>query len=80
MGLQAFHEVEEHLKGCPDCRGFINTYQETITLAHRIPLKQVPPKVKEGWRDHLRFEKGPDSPFELGISKLAIRMDQEPLG
>lgn len=80
MGLQSFHELEEHLKGCQDCRGFVNTYQETITLAYRVPLKEVPPKVKDGWRDPLRFEQGPDSPFDLGISKLAIRMDQGPRG
>lgn len=42
---------DRHLAGCPECRNFLNTYQETVKLGASVGSGQdseaIPPEVVE---------------------------------
>lgn len=47
-------EFEQHLKICPDCVSFLNTYRKTIELAGAIEPAEMPAKVRSNIRQFLR--------------------------
>jgi anti-sigma factor (TIGR02949 family) len=40
-------EIEEHLRGCDDCRVMVDTLNKTITLYRNCGQETVPPQVHE---------------------------------
>lgn len=42
-------EFERHLRVCPSCRAYLNSYRETIALARAAtthpPIEDIPPEV-----------------------------------
>ncbi|MGH7853828.1 MAG: anti-sigma factor family protein [Candidatus Binatia bacterium] len=47
-------EFEEHLRICPDCVNFLNTYKKTVSLARSISARAIPAKVRANVRAFLR--------------------------
>lgn len=39
-------EFEQHLKICPDCVSFLNTYRKTVALGGSVSVGAVPVKVR----------------------------------
>ena len=40
-------EIEQHLRGCDDCRVMVDTLNKTITLYRNYGQETVPPEVHE---------------------------------
>lgn len=38
-------EFEQHLRICPDCVNFLNTYKKTVSVAGRLNSTAIPAKV-----------------------------------
>jgi len=47
-------EFMKHLRLCPDCVSFLNTYKKTVAAAGTIKPEQVPAKVRENALAFLR--------------------------
>ena len=47
-------EFEEHLRICPDCVNFLNTYKKTVLLASSFSAGAIPAKVRANVRAFLR--------------------------
>ena len=47
-------EFEEHLRICPDCVSFLNTYRKTVSLAGSLRASAVPASVRANVRAFLR--------------------------
>ena len=47
-------QFEEHLRICPDCVNFLNTYKKTVSLARSLSAGAIPAKVRANVRDFLR--------------------------
>lgn len=39
-------EFEEHLKICPDCVSFLNTYRKTVQAESTLKVDDMPPAVR----------------------------------
>jgi hypothetical protein len=46
--------LEAHLEGCPPCRVFFQSMEETIVLVREWPGVEVPPRVRGHLRELLR--------------------------
>lgn len=46
--------LETHLKGCPPCRLYVRTVEQTIVLYRKRPVVEVPEEVRGHLRDLLR--------------------------
>ena len=40
------HEFEQHLRICPDCVNFLNTYKKTVSVARSVKSTAMPAKVR----------------------------------
>jgi predicted anti-sigma-YlaC factor YlaD len=49
-------EIEEHLRGCDDCRVMVDTLNRTITLYRNYGQSTVPPEVHERLARVLKLE------------------------
>jgi anti-sigma factor RsiW len=47
-------EFEEHLKICPDCVNFLNTYKKTVAVAQSLNRAAIPAKVRKNVLAFLR--------------------------
>ena len=47
-------EFEEHLRICPDCVNFLNTYKKTVSLARSISASTIPANVRANVQAFLR--------------------------
>jgi hypothetical protein len=47
-------EFEHHLRICPDCVNFLNTYKKTVSVAGRLNSTAMPAKVRENVLAFLR--------------------------
>jgi anti-sigma factor RsiW len=54
-------DVERHLRECPPCVAYAETYRITIHLARRLPCPPPPPEVLERLRGAVaaRLKQGP---------------------
>jgi len=43
-------QVEQHLRLCPPCVAYLQTYQTTIRLTRQLPCEPPPPEVAERLR------------------------------
>lgn len=49
-------QVEEHLRECPPCVVFVETYQITIRLSRRLPCADLPEHLRRRCEEMLRQE------------------------
>lgn len=49
-------EIEQHLRGCDDCRVMVDTLSKTITLYRNHGQEDVPPDVHERLTRVLKLE------------------------
>jgi hypothetical protein len=54
LGPKLKRDFERHLRICPDCVSFLNTYKKTVSLASSISVSAIPPKVRANVRTFLR--------------------------
>lgn len=47
-------DFERHLRICPDCVNFLNTYKKTAAVTRSIPPEEIPPKVSNNILEFLR--------------------------
>jgi len=47
-------EFEQHLRICPDCVNFLNTYKKTVSVAASLDYTAIPAKVRNNVRAFLR--------------------------
>lgn len=47
-------DFEQHLRICPDCVSFLNTYKKTVAVTSSVKVEQLPPKVRENILAFLR--------------------------
>jgi len=47
-------EFTQHLRLCPDCVTFLNTYKKTVAATGKIKPQTVPPRVRENVLAFLR--------------------------
>lgn len=47
-------DFQRHLRICPDCVNFLNTYKKTVSVARSIRPEEVPPTVRNNILDFLR--------------------------
>jgi hypothetical protein len=47
-------EFVQHLRLCPDCVSFLNTYKKTVAATGTINAEKVPPKVRKNVLAFLR--------------------------
>lgn len=43
-------QVEQHLQACPPCVTYLQTYQQTIRLARKLPCQPLPPTLDQRLR------------------------------
>jgi putative zinc finger protein len=47
-------DFQRHLRICPDCVNFLNTYKKAVSVARSIRPEEVPPTVRNNILDFLR--------------------------
>ena len=48
-------DFQQHLKICPDCVNFLNTYKKTVSASRSIRSEEIPPLVKNNILNFLRL-------------------------
>ena len=49
-------EIEQHLKRCPPCVIYVETYRLTITMTRKLPPVPMPPQLADRLRQVLEAE------------------------
>jgi hypothetical protein len=47
-------EFEQHLRICPDCVSFLNTYRKTVAVTQSVDSTEIPDSVRENILGFLR--------------------------
>jgi hypothetical protein len=47
-------DFQQHLRICPDCVNFFDTYKKTVSVTRAIRPEDIPPRVKNNILDFLR--------------------------
>lgn len=47
-------DFQQHLRICPDCVNFLNTYKKTVSVGRSIRPEEIPPRVSNNVLDFLR--------------------------
>jgi len=47
-------DFQRHLRICPDCVNFLNTYKKTVSLTRSVRAEEIPPIVRDQILDFLR--------------------------
>jgi hypothetical protein len=47
-------DFKRHLRICPDCVNFLNTYKKTTAITRTIGPEKIPPKIRENILGFLR--------------------------
>jgi len=47
-------DFQQHLRICPDCVSFLNTYRKTVSLTRSVKAEEIPPIVRDQILDFLR--------------------------
>ena len=47
-------DFQQHLRICPDCVKFLNTYKKTVSVTRSIRPEGIPPRVKNNILNFLR--------------------------
>lgn len=54
LSAKVKRDFQRHLRICPDCVNFLNTYKKTASLTRSIRPEEIPPKVRSNVLDFLR--------------------------
>jgi hypothetical protein len=54
LGPSIKRDFEQHLRICPDCVNFLNTYKKTVSVTRSIRPEEIPPRVQNNILDFLR--------------------------
>lgn len=46
-------EFEKHMRICPDCVAFLNTYKQTVQMARSLRYEDIPPEMERRVRQFL---------------------------
>jgi hypothetical protein len=54
-------DFQRHLRVCPDCVNFLNTYKKTVATSQSVRSEEIPANVRDNILDFLRkrIRKGP---------------------
>jgi anti-sigma factor RsiW len=68
--LPAEHRVriEQHLKLCPPCVAYLESYQITIRMTRRLPCEPLPPELEKRLRAAFEELRRQDNPPLQGSS------------
>lgn len=58
LAQEMCHQVEEHLRACPPCVVFVETYRVTIHLSRRLPCGELPEHLRCRCEEMLREHEG----------------------
>jgi len=47
-------DFERHLRICPDCVNFLNTYKKTVSVTRSLRAEEIPPRVQSNILGFLR--------------------------
>jgi hypothetical protein len=47
-------DFQRHLRVCPDCVNFLNTYKKTASVTRSIRPEEIPPKIRQNILDFPR--------------------------
>ena len=47
-------DFQQHLRICPDCVSFLNTYRKTVSVTRSVRPEEIPPRVRNNILDFLR--------------------------
>lgn len=47
-------DFQQHLRICPDCVNFLDTYKKTVSVTRSIRPEEIPPRVRNNILDFLR--------------------------
>lgn len=47
-------DFQQHLRLCPDCVSFLNTYKKTVAVTRSVEPEEIPPKVRDNILSFLR--------------------------
>lgn len=53
LSSEVNRELEEHLRGCPPCQAYLNTYRKTAELAGKVGRQEMPDEMKAHLREFL---------------------------
>lgn len=54
MSAEAMERFEAHLRGCPDCIAFLNTYRGTIRATRSLRYEDIPGDMRSRVQQFLR--------------------------
>jgi anti-sigma factor RsiW len=46
-------EFEKHMRICPDCVAFLNTYKQTVQMTRSLRYEDIPPEMEKRVRQFL---------------------------
>ena len=70
------HEFEQHLRICPDCVNFLNTYRKTVQTTGSVVAEDIPPKVRTNILAFLRKRvRGSRACLLMGVTHLVSAAD-----
>jgi anti-sigma factor RsiW len=55
-------DFRQHLRICPDCASFLNTYKKTVASTRSLRVRELPATVRENVLDFLRSRRGKRAP------------------
>lgn len=58
LSPKAKREFQGHIKICPDCVNFLNTYKKTVDLSHGLDVTRMPARVRDNILSFLRKRTG----------------------
>lgn len=61
MAEKTCREIEEHLKGCENCRVVVNTLRRTVTLYHTMEPESLPGDARLRLHKIIQLESEKDS-------------------
>ena len=69
-------DFEQHLRICPDCVNFLNTYRKTVQATKSVVPEEIPPKVRTNILSFLRKRvRGNRACLLIGVAHLASAAD-----
>lgn len=47
-------DFQQHLRLCPDCVSFLNTYKKSVSVTRSIGPEEIPPRIRDNIVNFLR--------------------------
>jgi hypothetical protein len=51
-------DFQHHLRLCPDCVSFLNTYKKSVSVTRSIRPEEIPPRIRDNIVNFLRARVG----------------------